>query len=150
MVAFFRSLTYFFFYLLLKKVSSLRIYRKFYKIDYVDGSNDTYTFIDPIYLSANTYNLSSSSFVENLTVNYESQGIYYVDLNNLLYNYSDTYEINWHVRYIDSSPYKVLTTRFKYEPNNYITELAIELENNQNINYEINDQGLDYEINSSN
>lgn len=131
-------------------MSTLRLYRKFYKIDYVDGSNDTYTFIDPFYLSANTYNLTSSVFVENLTVNYESQGIYYVDLNNLLYNYSDTYEINWHIRYVAASPYKVLTTRFKYEPNNYIVELGIELENSNKIDYEINDQGLNYEINSSN
>ncbi len=132
-------------------MSNLRLYRKFYRVDYVDGSNDQYTFITPTFLSAATYNISSSQFVENLTTVLESSGIYYVDLNNLLYNYADIYEVNWYVRYTSASPFKILTTRFKYQPNNIIMQLQIDLENRNNIDYEIgNNDDLQYEINSSN
>lgn len=130
-------------------MSKLRIYKEFYRIDYIDGINDNYTLIDPFSLSAATYNFNTSQLVENLTTTYESTGNYYVDLKGSLYFFPTVYQIVWYVEYLNSGVIKQLRTKFLFDPvnNNIITELDIEFSKYSNINYEItNSVPLEYEI----
>ncbi len=130
-------------------MSKLRIYKEFYRIDYVDGNNDNYTLIDPFSLSAATYEFSTSGLVQNLIVTQESTGSYYVELNGSLYSYPTIYQIIWYVEYLNNGIMKQLKTKFLFDPvNNYIiTELDIEFAKRVNIDYEIsNSVPLEYEI----
>jgi hypothetical protein len=122
-------------------MSGLRLYRKIYLLNHTPG-NDVYSLIDPIYLSAATYN--SNVIVENnLNVFQESTGVYYVDLNPDLYSNLFVYELRWTIQYISNSPYKILQTLFKYESNinRYYIFGEIDYESKPNfINYEIHEQ----------
>ena len=82
-------------------MSKLTIYKEFYRINYIDGVNDNYTLIDPYSLSAATYNFGTNDLVENLTVDYESLGSYFVDLNANLYFFPTVYQIVWYVQYLN-------------------------------------------------
>ena len=87
--------------------------------------------------------------MENLTVNYESLGNYYVDLNANLYLFPTVYEIVWTVQYLNNNITKLLKTKFIFDPinQNYITELDIEFSKYANIDYEIMDSTpLEFEI----
>ena len=130
-------------------MSKLRLYKEFYRIDYTDGVNDTYTLIDPFSLTACTYNFSTSQLVENLTITQESLGNYYVEMNGSLYFFPTVYQLIWYVEYLNNGIVKQLRTKFLFDPinNNYITELDIEFVKYTNIDYEINsDTPLEYEI----
>jgi hypothetical protein len=130
-------------------MSKLRIYKEFYRIDYVDGNNDNYTLIDPFSLSAATYEFSTSGLVQNLSVTQESTGNYYVELNGSLYSYPTLYQIIWYVEYLNNGIVKQLRTKFLFDPvkNYIITELDIEFAKRVNIDYEINNSvPLEYEI----
>ncbi len=130
-------------------MSKLRIYKEFYRIDYVDGNNDNYTLIDPFSLSAATYEFSTSGLVQNLIVTQESTGNYYVELNGSLYSYPTIYQIIWYVEYLNNGIMKQLRTKFLFDPvkNYIITELDIEFAKRVNIDYEIsNSVPLEYEI----
>jgi len=130
-------------------MSKLRIYKEFYRIDYVNGNNDNYTLIDPFSLSAATYQFSTSGLVENLIVTQESTGSYYIELNGALYSYPTLYQIIWYVEYLNNGITKQLRTKFLFDPvkNYIITELDIEFAKHINIDYEIsNSVPLEYEI----
>jgi len=130
-------------------MSKLRIYKEFYRIDYIDGVNDNYTLIDPFSLSAATYNFNTSQIVENLTVSQESTGSYYVELNGSYYLFPTIYQIIWYVGYLNNGISKQLRTKFIFDPvnNNIITELDIEFTKYTNIDYEIvNSVPLEFEI----
>jgi hypothetical protein len=130
-------------------MSKLRIYKEFYRIDYVNGNNDNYTLIDPFSLSAATYEFSTSGLVQNLIVTQESTGNYYVELNGSLYSYPTIYQIIWYVEYLNNGIMKQLRTKFLFDPvkNYIITELDIEFAKRVNIDYEIsNSVPLEYEI----
>jgi hypothetical protein len=130
-------------------MSKLRIYKEFYRIDYIDGVNDNYTLIDPFSLTAATYNFSTSQVVESLTTTQESLGNYYIELNGSLYTFPTVYQIIWYVEYLNNGIVKQLRTKFLFDPvkNYIISELDIEFSKYVNINYEIsNSVPLDYEI----
>jgi hypothetical protein len=130
-------------------MSKLRIYKEFYRIDYIDGVNDNYTLIDPFSLTAATYNFSTSQIVESLTTTQESLGNYYIELNGSLYTFPTVYQIIWYVEYLNNGIVKQLRTKFLFDPvkNYIISELDIEFSKYVNINYEIsNSVPLDYEI----
>ena len=130
-------------------MSKLRIYKEFYRIDYIDGVNDNYTLIDPFSLTAATYNFSTSQIVESLTTTQESTGSYYVELNASLYSFPTIYQIIWYVEYLNNGIVKQLRTKFLFDPvkNYIISELDIEFSKYVNINYELsNSVPLDYEI----
>lgn len=130
-------------------MSKLRIYKEFYRIDYIDGVNDNYTLIDPFSLTAATYNFSTSQIVESLTITQESTGSYYVELNASLYSFPTIYQIIWYVEYMNNGIVKQLRTKFLFDPvkNYIISELDIEFSKYVNINYELsNSVPLDYEI----
>lgn len=130
-------------------MSKLTIYKEFYRINYIDGVNDNYTLIDPYGLSAATLNFSTQNLVENLTVNYESIGNYYVNLNTSLYLFPTVYQLVWYVTYLNNNITKLLKTKFIFDPINQklISELDIEFVKYANIDYEIMDSvPLEYEI----
>ena len=130
-------------------MSKLRLYKEFYRIDYVNGVNDNYTLIDPFSLTAATYNVSTSQLVENLTITQESLGNYYVELNANLYQFPTIYRLIWYANYLNNGITKQLRTKFLFDPvkNYIITELDIEFSKYTNIDYEINSSvPLEYEI----
>lgn len=130
-------------------MSKLRIYKEFYRIDYIDGVNDNYTLIDPFSLTAATYNFTTSQIVESLTTTQESTGSYYVELNASLYSFPTIYQIIWYVEYLNNGIVKQLRTKFLFDPvkNYIISELDIEFSKYVNINYELsNSVPLEYEI----
>lgn len=108
---------------------NLRLYREFYRIDYVDGINDNYTLMDPFALSARTYSFNDSDFVESPEVFRESAGNYYVNINPSLYVYPNIYQLIWYVRYLDNGIMRQLNNRFIFDPinQNIVTQIDIEL-----------------------
>lgn len=129
----------------------LRIYREFYRINYVDGSNDLYTAIDPYFLSAATYNSLTNEYIETPTVVSEGTGVYYAEMNTSLYTYPNLYVLRWYVKYLNNNIQKMLRTKFMFDPikQMLITELDIEFYNNTKLSYEIeNDTPLEYIINN--
>lgn len=115
-------------------MANLRLYRDIYCI----SPTGVYTLINPVSLSANSYNASFSALTENLNVVQESTGRYFVDLNPILYSFSDVFFVEWYVVYDSNSPIKKLYTRFKLNPYNIGgSGLEIELANNDYIELEI-------------
>lgn len=132
-------------------MAKLRIYREFYRINYVDGVNDVYTSIDPFFLSAATFNNFTNAYVESPAVSTDGLGSYYVDLNPSLYIYPNMYVLRWYVKYLNNNIQKMLRTKFIFDPitQSIITELDIEFYNNTKLSYEIeNDTPLEYIINN--
>lgn len=119
----------------------IRLYRKFYKIN-SSRFTDLYNQINPSVINADVYLRNTPTLVEgDLTINKESDGIYYVDLNPVFYSYDNTYDLKWNVQYLANKPYKILTTTFKLNPINISTEIFTEIEN-QNIECEIGESKL--------
>lgn len=132
-------------------MAKLRIYREFYRINYVDGVNDVYTSIDPFFLSAATFNSFTNLQVETPAVQTDTTGSYYVDLNPSLYFYPNMYVLRWYVKYLNNNILKMLRTKFIIDPitQSIITELDIEFYNNTKMSYEIeSDTPLEYIINN--
>ena len=108
-------------------MSTLRLYKDFYFIEHAPNSSaDTYTFIDPISVSASTTIYGNNTIIENIIPTNESLGRYYADLNPFLYSIGVIYEITWQVIYVSNSPLKLLKTRFKLVSN--ITNIGSGLE----------------------
>lgn len=127
----------------------LRLYKEFYRIDYVDGANDNYTLMNPFSLTAATFNVNTSQLVESLVITQESLGSFYVELNANLYEFPTLYRLIWFVNYLDNGIMKQLRTKFLFDPikKYIITELDIEFAKYTNIDYEINSSvPLEYEI----
>jgi hypothetical protein len=130
-------------------MSKLTIYKEFYRINYINGVNDNYTLINPYALSASTFNFGTNELIENLTVDYESLGSYFVNLNGGLYFFPTVYQIVWYVQYLNNNITKQLKTKFIFDPinQNLISELDIEFAKYANIDYEIMDSvPLEFEI----
>ena len=81
--------------------------------------------------SASSHLRNSAAVIETLSPVLESTGIYYVELNPILYTFSDIYEIKWNVQYISIAPNRILTTRFRMEPINYVGGVIAEVVDNQ-------------------
>jgi hypothetical protein len=59
----------------------IRLYRRFYRIG-ASLNGDSYSLINPVSLSANTYIKNTSTLVEtNPLITQETNGVYYADLN---------------------------------------------------------------------
>ena len=108
-------------------------------------NGDSYTLISPFNLTVATYDTNTNNQIEVLTPVNTSTGIYYVDLNNALYDSNVIYNLQWDVKYVSAAPVKILQNLFKYDvnsPNNLYTfgEINYELENSSDITYEIQEQ----------
>jgi hypothetical protein len=100
-------------------MGNLRLYRDIYKIDISSVTGETYSLTDPFSIDASSFERNSTAVTESLSVSQESSGIYYVELNPVLYTFTDIYEVRWLVQYVsDSSSLRTLTTRFRLEPFN--------------------------------
>ncbi len=132
-------------------MSTLRLYKDFYFIAHSpSNSADTYTFIDPISVSASTTVYGNNTIIESIVLVNESTGRYYADLNPYLYSTGIIYEITWQVIYVSNSPLKSLKTRFKLVSNitNIGSGLEIQLLKQNDIEIEVNSPtyGIDIEI----
>lgn len=101
------------------------------------GMTQSYTLINPYSLSANTFvagsaDTESNTFIEsNTPISQESTGIYYTDLNPILYATDVTYDLVWYVQYTSSAPVKKLSTRFRLNNQTGPSgEISIEIVNN--------------------
>ena len=103
-------------------MGQIRLYRKIYCVNVTapaSGLTQTYTLINPYSLSANTFvagplDIESNTSIEvGAPVSQESTGIYYTDLNPLLYATDVTYDLVWYIQYTSVAPIKKLTTRFR-------------------------------------
>ena len=109
-------------------MANLTLYRDFYCINHVlFSSADTYTLITPVGISANTVVSGSTLIIENLVVQNESVGKYFVSLNPVLYSFDNIYELNWNVVYVSSAPTKKLITRFRFRPYNITAPFDVEI-----------------------
>lgn len=120
-------------------MAGLRLYRKIFMINHTPG-NDLYTMIDPVFLTASTYNMTTTNLVEDLTVIQAATGLYYVDMTPDLYNIGDLFELRWTIQYINNSPIKILQTLFKYESN------IIRIYRFGEIDFELEDESVNYEV----
>lgn len=121
-------------------MGQIRLYRKIYCVNVsapATGLTQTYTLINPYSLSANTFvagsadTESNTAIESNTPVTQESTGIYYTDLNPLLYATDVTYDLVWYVQYTSTAPIKKLTTRFRLNnQNGPSSEIGIEIINN--------------------
>jgi len=109
----------------------LRVYRDIYRIDFSSVTGQTYTLINASSIVASSFVRNSLTAIETMVPVLESTGIYYVDLNPILYTVSDIYEIRWSVNYVLNSPTKILTTRFKMKPVNFTGGAFVEVIDNQ-------------------
>jgi len=117
----------------------IRLYRRFYKIN-GSRAGDSYSLINPTSISAIVYIKDTSTVVESVsTINKESDGIYFVDLNPIYYSYENAYDLKWTVGYLPSTNLKTLTTSFKLNPINIYAG---------NISAEINEQEIECKIDS--
>ncbi len=120
----------------------IRLYRRFYKID-ANRAGDTYSLIDPTSISAATYLKDTENLVESVsTINRESQGIYYVDLNPNYYSFESTYDLKWTVQYTWSSTNKILITTFRLNPINISAGETTAIIDTQDVECEINENEI--------
>lgn len=125
-------------------MATLRLYKQFYKFSY---PANTYTLINPVeFVDIHSVVSGSSSVVETLTEIQESTGNYYVELNPLLYAPNSIYEILWSIKYTNTSPTKILKTKFRVFFQNYTLTIDYEFEDlpinveiyeNDNINIDV-------------
>lgn len=128
-------------------MANLRLYRDFYCINHTSFNNDVYNLLIPAGISAYTYILSSTTIIETLTVNNESTGKYYVDLNPLSYSFDNTYELKWNVLYNNTSSVKILITRFRLNPYNITAPFDVEINSSNKIDIElINNNEINIEL----
>lgn len=112
----------------------IRLYRRFYRIN-SRKSGDLYSLIDPISISTNVFEKDTLNLVEAIPpITRESEGVYYADLNPILYSYDITYDLKWTAQYTNTSPLKNLVTSFRLNPINVAGnggEIYTEIENQE-------------------
>jgi len=131
-------------------MSEFRLYKSIYKINHYPNS-ETYTLVTPYSITSEVYRVTDSALIEAITPTNESTGLYYSSLNSLLYSYTEIYELRWYVQYTsDSSTLKTLKMRFKFQPvsttSGYFKDIDIELQNNDYLEYIINDNNIEIEL----
>jgi hypothetical protein len=139
-------------------VAGLRLYRDFYCIS-IEGSTTppSYNLIDVDSLNVEIRNRVNNDLVETPSITRESLGVYYVEINQYLYDLENIYEVNWIVKYNSVSPIKKLLTRFKLYPTLIGNEVEIRLLDNDieirldNDDIELrNDRGLEVRLDNDN
>lgn len=133
-------------------MGQIRLYRKIYRIPIL-STTQTYTLTNPYSISASSYiagsgGTESSTIIEsNTIVTQEDTGIYYTDLNPLLYATDITYDLVWYINYTSTAPQKKLTTRFRLNNQTGPSgEITSEIMSNQEISIEILSNTLEIEI----
>ena len=103
-------------------MDDIRVYKTFYLFNYrnnISGTTETISVIDPISISASTYNFDytqlSNPIENNLIVYSDEPGMYYVKLLYHLYSDKVDYVVKWDVNYTNNSPVKELFTKFRYK-----------------------------------
>ncbi len=103
-------------------MGEIRLYRKIYCVGVtpsLTGLTQTYTLFNPYSLTASSFIAGSADTESNTSIEIgtpvvqESLGIYYTDLNPILYATDVTYDLVWYVQYTAIAPIKKLTTRFR-------------------------------------
>lgn len=103
-------------------MGQIRLYRKIYCLGLTatpTGTTQTYTLIDPYQISSSSFVAGSGATESNILIEsntpifQDATGIYYTDLNPNLYATDITYDLVWFIVYLQGSPQKKLTTRFK-------------------------------------
>jgi hypothetical protein len=122
-------------------MSHLRLYKDFYCINSIN-SIESYSLINVYELSANTISLETNDLIENLNITNESNGKYYVELDQYKYDVNKIYEVQWFVKYIINSPLKRLVTRFKLYETIVGQNIEMRLEI-QDINIMIDNQSIE-------
>lgn len=116
-------------------MGQIRLYKKFYQVGIIRTGatiDQNYVLLDPYSLSANTYvagtgATESISLIEpSLPISQESTGVYFADLNPILYSSDITYDLVWFVNYINNSPTKKISTRFRFNINSITNQIEIE------------------------
>ena len=121
----------------------IKIYRRFRVLTFSNsgGTNvESYTAINPTSLTADVYNASTGdSLVESgATVTNQEVGFYFADLDEILYNTDDDYEIYWRVQYTTDSPVKLQYTRFKFKMSPTVgREIEVEILNNRPLEFTV-------------
>lgn len=113
-------------------MTSSRLYREIYRVSHSAFTGDTYTLINPVGITASTYIYDTVSgitttYIETPIINSNTTGIFYIDLNNILYSYGNIYEAVWSVQYTNVSPIKNLPTLFRFNPTNISGQINLEL-----------------------
>jgi hypothetical protein len=121
----------------------IKIYRRFRVLTFSNSGGTTseaYSAINPTSLTADVYDVTGgNALVESgATVTNQETGFYFANLNELLYNSDNEYEIYWRVQYTTESPIKLHYTRFKFKMQPVVgREIGIEVLNNRPIEYTI-------------
>lgn len=126
-------------------MASIRLYKEFFLI----SGDNIRTLINPVGLSASTFVLSSSTVIETVEPINESTGIFYVDLNSVLYSQGVIYEADWSVQYDGVGPVRILPTRFQVVFNNVImggTGIEIEIMEKGSIEIQLRSKPIQIEI----
>lgn len=111
-------------------MANVRLYREIYCVAHSSFTGETYTLINPVQLTADVFINGTSTLIESPTVQNESTGIFFVELNSVLYEFANIYLIKWNVKYTVNSPVKILPTRFRFNPINIGSDITIELFDN--------------------
>lgn len=121
----------------------IRIYRRFRILTFSNSGGttvETYTAMNPQSLRVDVYDVTTgNSLVESgATVINEATGLYYADLNPMLYNSDDIYEVHWYVTYNGNSGEKLQYTRFKFKMQPLVgREIEVEIMNNNPLEYTV-------------
>ena len=121
----------------------IQIYRRFRVLTFSNSGSTTvenYTAINPTSLTADVYNVTGgNTLVESgATVTNQETGLYFADLNELLYNSDNDYEVYWNVKYNDDSPVKLQYTRFKFKMAPVVgREIEVEILNNKPLEFTV-------------
>lgn len=121
----------------------IKIYRRFQVLTFSNSggtSVESYAAINPISLTADVYNVTGgNTLVESgATVTNQETGLYFADLNEVLYSSDDDYEVYWRVQYNSDSPIKLQYTRFKFKMAPIVGgEIEVEILNNKPLEYTV-------------
>ena len=116
-------------------MSAIKLYKKFYNVNILQSGGtytQTYNLLNPYSLTANTYVAGtgpeeSSVLIENnISITQESTGVYFANLNPILYSSDVTYDLVWFVYYLSTAPLKKISTRFRISTNVYTNKLEVE------------------------
>lgn len=121
-------------------MGQIRLYRKIYRVGLtatLTGTTQTYTLIDPYQISASSYVAGSGDTESNILIQsntpifQDAVGIYYTDLIPELYATDVTYDLVWYVQYVENSPLKKLTTRFRLNNQfDFSSDMTFNIDNN--------------------
>lgn len=116
-------------------MNQLKIYKKFYRLSISPSGStqvQTYTLIDPFFLSGNTYTSgtgateSTTTIETNVNIVQDNTGVFYANLNSNLYAADVTYDLVWFINYINTAPIKKLSTRFRINTRTIANQIEIE------------------------